>query len=106
MDEDEEEEAEENESDRGAKNQYNHEYRGSYENSPESAARVDLSNGEEDENQPLLFVDVNLGVGKQERIVVCDGDQADELAERFARMHSKPHPLTLDLDDEMKGRLE
>ena len=43
----------------------------------------------EGDNQPLLFVDVNLGVGKQERIVVCDGDRADELAERFANMHSK-----------------
>ena len=40
-------------------------------------------------NQPLLFVDVNLGVGKQERIVVCEGDRADDLAERFAKMHSK-----------------
>ncbi len=36
----------------------------------------------------MLFVDVNLGVGKQERIVVCDGDKADELAERFSKMHS------------------
>ena len=43
---------------------------------------------EQEDNQPLLFVDVNLGVGKQERIVVCDGDRADELAERFATMHS------------------
>ena len=48
-----------------------------------------------DENQPLLFVDVNLGVGKQERIVVCEGDRADELAERFAAMHSNYHPHSL-----------
>ena len=36
----------------------------------------------------MLFVDVNLGIGNQERIVVCEGDRADELAEKFARMHS------------------
>lgn len=34
--------------------------------------------------QPLLYVDVNLGPGKSERIVVFDGDTADLLAEKFA----------------------
>jgi len=33
----------------------------------------------------MLYVDVNLGVNKQERIVVCEGDRADVLAENFAR---------------------
>jgi len=38
---------------------------------------------------PLLFVDVNLGMGRTERIVVHEGDRSDELAARFAASHSK-----------------
>ena len=41
----------------------------------------------EDEN-PLLFVDVNLGPGQQERIIVRDGDTAEGLAEDFAKVHN------------------
>jgi hypothetical protein len=37
--------------------------------------------------QPLLYVDVNLGPGKSERIVVYDGDTAEALAEKFASTH-------------------
>lgn len=47
--------------------------------------------------QPLLYVDVNLGPGKSERIVVYDGDTADLLAEKFAISHG--------LDMNMKGKL-
>ena len=47
--------------------------------------------------QPLLYVDVNLGPGKSERIVVYDGDTADSLAEKFAQSHG--------LDSNMKGKL-
>jgi hypothetical protein len=47
--------------------------------------------------QPLLYVDVNLGPGKSERIIVYDGDTADRLAEGFARRHN--------LDDNMKMKL-
>ncbi len=49
--------------------------------------------GEEEEDGstqqrvPLLFVDVNLGQGKAERIVVYEGDRSDELAQRFADEH-------------------
>jgi hypothetical protein len=39
------------------------------------------------EESPLLFVDVNLGPGKAERIVVYEGEGADELAERFSKEH-------------------
>lgn len=46
-------------------------------------------------HEPLLFVDVNLGVGKQERIVVCEGDKADVLAENFARQHSNDFPALI-----------
>ena len=49
-------------------------------------------NGEEpaeDDNGrvPLLFVDVNLGQGKGERIVVYEGDKSDVLAAQFAETH-------------------
>lgn len=47
--------------------------------------------------QPLLYVDVNLGPGKSERIVVYEGDTADNLAEKFAVNHG--------LDMSMKGKL-
>lgn len=47
--------------------------------------------------QPLLYVDVNLGPGKSERIVVYDGDTADSLADKFALSHG--------LDMNMRGKL-
>lgn len=47
--------------------------------------------------QPLLYVDVNLGPGKSERIVVFDGDTADSLADKFALTHG--------LDSNMRGKL-
>jgi hypothetical protein len=47
--------------------------------------------------QPLLYVDVNLGPGKTERIIVYDGDTAESLAEKFAVTHG--------LDLNMKGKL-
>jgi hypothetical protein len=47
--------------------------------------------------QPLLYVDVNLGPGKSERIIVFDGDTAESLAEKFAITHG--------LDSNMKGKL-
>lgn len=37
--------------------------------------------------QPLLYVDVNLGPGKSERIIVYDGDTSEILAERFSKSH-------------------
>lgn len=47
--------------------------------------------------QPLLYVDVNLGPGKSERIVVYEGDTADSLADKFAISHG--------LDMNMRGKL-
>jgi len=46
---------------------------------------------------PLLFVDVNLGEGLSDRIVLYDGDQPSTLAQEFATRHS--------LDDGMKMKL-
>jgi len=39
------------------------------------------------DRQPLLYVDVNLGPTKSERIVVYDGDTASNLAEDFSKKH-------------------
>lgn len=39
------------------------------------------------EKFPLLFVDVNLGYGKSDRIVVFDGDKSEVLAKNFATLH-------------------
>lgn len=54
---------------------------------------------EEDDNGqiPLLFVDVNLGEGQSDRIVLYDGDQPAELANNFAIKHK--------LDQAMKVKL-
>lgn len=41
------------------------------------------------ENMPLLFVDVNLGENKSERIVIYKGDKTEELAKKFCNYHSK-----------------
>ena len=53
---------------------------------------------EEEESEPdqipLLFVDVNLGEGNQDRIVLYDGDEPSQLAQEFSVRHS--------LDDAMK----
>ena len=47
--------------------------------------------GEGEDGNPLLFVDVNLGPGRAERIVVYEGDTAEQLAEEFTQKHSKNH---------------
>lgn len=37
----------------------------------------------------LLFVDVNIGAERQERITICEGDEASLVAKEFALLHSK-----------------
>ena len=57
---------------------------------------------------PLLFVDVNLGPEKSERIVVYENDTAEQLAEQFADKHGKRHAagyFLIDLDTPMKEKL-
>ena len=51
----------------------------------------------EEEDNPLLFVDVNLGPDKAERIVVYDGDTAESLADAFTEKHG--------LSEMMRGKL-
>merc|ERR1712110_951546 len=68
--------------------------------SPEGAQEDDEQEeeDEEEDNPPLLFVDVNLGASEQQRIVVYDGDTAQELAARFCEEH--------ELDDDTQEKLE
>jgi len=77
----------------------------------ESGMKQNMENegNEEDERVPLLFVDVNLGQGRTERIVVHEGDQSDDLALKFCHdfgldpmMKSKLKEL---LDSQMAGLL-
>ena len=42
---------------------------------------------EEQPRQPLLFVDVNLGPARSERIIVRDGDTSEALAHQFCLQH-------------------
>jgi hypothetical protein len=49
------------------------------------------------ENEPMLYVDVNLGNSGTQRIVVFEGDTAEGLAERFSKEFS--------LDATMKEKL-
>lgn len=56
-----------------------------------------MSDNAEGEGNPLLFVDVNLGPGRAERIVVYEGDTAEELAAEFTKKHG--------LDDTLKDKL-
>jgi hypothetical protein len=51
----------------------------------------------EDGPNPLLFVDVNLGPGRAERIVVYEGDTAEQLADEFTTKHG--------LDENLKDKL-
>jgi len=46
----------------------------------------DLGN---EERIPLLFVDVNIGKDKQERITIYKGDNAEDLSREFSGCHSK-----------------
>ncbi len=55
---------------------------------------------------PLLYVDVNLGPDKSERIVIYHGDTAEGLTEKFGEKHSKSCTFQpVELDNETKSRL-
>lgn len=56
------------------------------------------NSSEDDGQQPLLFVDINLGGDEQERIVVYEGDTAKNLAQIFCQEHN--------LDEETQEKLE
>jgi hypothetical protein len=42
---------------------------------------------DENEKEPILYVDVNLGNSGSQRIVVNEGDTAEGLAQKFANEH-------------------
>lgn len=67
-----------------------------YQVSPQSQDLGEITDEDQNEDNPLLFVDVNLGPDKAERIVVFEGDTADDLANRFAQRHN--------LNEIMKGK--
>ncbi|CAI2384615.1 unnamed protein product [Moneuplotes crassus] len=76
----------------------NHSFGGSPETFSPSNKDVEYVDNDYDcEDNPLLFVDVNLGPDKAERIVVFEGDTADDLAYRFSQRH--------DLNNIMRAKL-
>jgi hypothetical protein len=48
-----------------------------------------LEDSEAEERMPLIFVEVNLGPARQERIIIYDGDDAQDLAFNFCYKHGK-----------------
>ena len=56
-----------------------------------------LSDDEQRDGEPMLFVDVNLGNSGTQRIVIFEGDTAEMLAKKFARKHN--------LDENMQVKL-
>jgi len=59
---------------------------------------AEVEDAGDEEEQPLLFVDVNLGPNDQRRIVVFEGDEPRHLAEQFC--------IENDLDSETLDKLE
>lgn len=55
-------------------------------------APIPISSYSETQRQPLLFVDVNLGPSKSERIIVRDGDTSEGLANQFCLQHGIKDP--------------
>ena len=45
--------------------------------------------GEGNEKYPILFLDVNLGKGNVDRLVIMDGDDPMQIADEFCNRHSK-----------------
>jgi hypothetical protein len=45
--------------------------------------------GQFDDPYPILFLDVNLGKGRVERLVIYDGDAPMQVAEDFCNKYSK-----------------
>ncbi|CAD8101174.1 unnamed protein product [Paramecium primaurelia] len=68
------------------------------ESQPKEEQSIVRTGSQQDERIPLLFVDVNLGPSKTERIVVYEGDQSSDLAARFANEHN--------LDEFMQEKLK
>lgn len=64
------------------------------------SVRVDSVPEEEEEEQiPLLFVDVNLGEGKMSRIVLYEGDKPENVAREFSKEHELDEMMMKKLTD-------
>ena len=53
-----------------------------------SSGEIPQGSPPKNDKQALLYVDVNLGPNKAERIIVYEGDTALDLAEQFAIKHN------------------
>lgn len=64
-------------------------------------------NGEimEGEKFPILYLDVNLGKGKVDRLVIMDGDDPLEISERFCKQHGLSEKKKKKLDNVIKQQL-
>ena len=72
---------------------------------PEDNGVEYIENDPECEDNPLLFVDVNLGPDKAERIVVFEGDTADDLAFRFSQRHDLNEIMTSKLTQLLEAEI-
>jgi hypothetical protein len=54
-------------------------------------------------SSPMLLLDVNLGGGKVERVMMHEGDDPEEIADRIIRENSSSS-LTLDLDSHLREK--
>ncbi|CDW71596.1 UNKNOWN [Stylonychia lemnae] len=57
------------------------------------------------EEQPLLFIDINLGEESSERIVVFEGDSAQELAMRFCEIHNLDEETQMKLEEQLAAQI-
>ena len=75
-----------------------------------SSGEIPQGSPPKNDKQALLYVDVNLGPNKAERIIVYEGDTAQELARQFANKHNldenMEQKLTNLLDGQISGLLE
>jgi hypothetical protein len=51
-------------------------------------AQEDEESGTDEEQFPVLFLDVNLGGGKIKRLIIKDGDDSMQIAAQFCKEHS------------------
>lgn len=54
----------------------------------------------------MLYVDVNIAPGRQERVIVYEGDTAEELAQEFCREYGLDGRMEEKLYEMLKGEME
>lgn len=63
---------------------------------------LDMQDGEK---YPILFLDVNLGKGKVDRLVIMDGDDPLKISEDFCKQHGLSEKKKKKLDNVIKQQL-